>query len=160
MGMSYSAQIGPYVKVRVPVEDRMVDQCWRQSGCPNPTEGFCPKCGMDVSKRHQERKVDTVDLDELDEKYLDVLVSTSIASDPDVVDGARTYKFFGNQHFLPRETGWSRYDGEVELDFSKVDVAGEMAAFKEKYAEVLSYLEETAGPENVTYHWGFLTYYC
>jgi len=159
MGMSYSVHLGPYIKVRVRVEERQTDGCRNPpEECPNPSEGFCSKCGLDVSQRYETRMKDTADLDELDEEYLDLLVSADF-SYPEPENGHRTYRFFGNQHYLDRKAGWSKYDGDVEWDLTDVNPEVELKSFKEHYAKVLSYVEQQVGSENLTYHWGFLTHY-
>lgn len=158
MGMSYSVHLGPYIKVRVRVEERQTDRCRNPSECPNPSEGFCSKCGLDVSERYPTNMRSAVDLHDLYEKYEDFLVSADF-SEPETKDGHRTYRYFGNQYYMERDEGWSKYDGEVEWDLIDVNPEAELKSFKEHYAEVLSYIEQQVGSENLTYHWGFLTRY-
>lgn len=158
MGMSYSVHLGPYIKVRVRVEEREIDACRNLPECPNPSEGFCSKCGLEVSERYSTCKMSVVDLDELDDKYLHFLVSAN-SSEPETKECHRTYRFFGNQYYLERDEGWSKYDGEVEWDLIDVNPAAELKSFKKHYAEVLSYIQKQVGAENLTYHWGFLTHY-
>lgn len=152
MGWYSATYVGPYAEVTVKLVEVRKDGCNLRTAfetCPDPTEGFCSKCGIEASKRFTTRK-------EAEHSHWDVVDLTDehlIAANANMHSGS-VY------HFIPQVTrkgdpSFTR-DGDecCTHDLSERNLAKEMDWFRFAFGSELAKVEAHYG--NLEIKWGVI----
>jgi len=163
MGVDSNLYIGPYLTVDVEIEGKDYDMCKNPGECPagDLDAGFCPKCGIDLTKRFRHAEVSTVNFYEL---IGDALTGTHPMTGPPKIE--RDGKKYEQETLIPnhRRDGQPdrqcHFDGResFQVDFSDdVDAAYEVEWLSEAFSEEIDKIEAAAG--NCTIHWGIVQWF-
>lgn len=160
MGVDRSVYLGPYLEYQVKLVERRIDQCRDPEACPNPTEGYCPKCGVSVANRFIDAEVEDpgFDIFELTEDALAVACSIS---DDHVPEGVRVHQVVPNRKREGRSCGryFDAQHEESAVDMSNQDPQDELDWFVRTFAPEIEKVRALVGRDNLKICWGVLIYF-
>lgn len=163
MGVEVTAYLGPYVEYTVSVGKGKRNACPEPASCPEPQEGFCPRCGIRAQDRLREFEVEDPSIDVIDD-YDEALVTMDSYGRPKVAGGRRTYTVLPNQRregAYERQDRWDAKRGEEAcVDVDPDVVRAERTWFEQAFAPEIEDLRRRCGPDHVKVCWGLVIYCC
>ena len=151
MGVERHIHIGPYIRVSYEKRISRSDNCRMKSECPDSSDPYCPKCGLDSSRRFSTYEVKPEFWDMFDNGE----PLASVGEDGESECGTRGIADLRpNNYPLPRDFG-----GENDLDSTDLDIEAEISWMKEKHSKEISILNEKFGEEHVEVRWGYFSWW-
>lgn len=157
MGMSSSNHLVPYLKVIVKKQDK--SQSYRSCGNPacsnhqkDMSSAFCSKCGSPQVTLTKVVKEDAVDLDHLivEQQGEKFYIAREI-----------TDRKTGTHFVLPNYSNPQgiKFKEEGEIEIGENQRANDLKWLNEEYKNEIAQIKLLVGEENVSIHWGVISYY-
>lgn len=155
MSTNLYVYVGPFVIVPIKMTLESRNACPKPAGCPLPTLGFCPSCGIEASKRVRTVPMEEVDLrdlieDELFSAYHASLGSTMV------------------HYLIPNTSKWTRRrtttseHGEMDNLVTVIPadlVSEEIDRFCTAFADPLRRCKDALGGQDLDIQWGRIEYF-
>ncbi len=150
MGVSRYTYLGPYIEVIYKKKEKQSDYCRSQSDCPNSKDPYCPKCGLDQSKRFHTYNV-TPEFYSMFGDSRETLTPIDKGAECEEA-GFMVENLQPNTSLTPRD-----FSGQYNWDSEDFNIEGEKDWMEKTFAKEIEILNEKFGKENVDVRWGYFT---
>ncbi len=155
MGVHQQIYLGPYIEFSVKLEEQKISYCPQPKVCPQPTEGYCPKCGKAASQIFviRQKPSPQVDFYEDYKEALTPVLSKTV--------GSREVSWaIPNNHRPGEPARGSRFeDRDISVAVVPEMIERETEWFETAFGPELEKLRNQVGHADVVVRWGLVTWY-